>query len=308
MPQSSAANTREPAFLLTIDVEDWFQVENFKPFIPSATWPSRELRVEANTEVLLRLLDEARPGPAAGLSQEGPPVKATFFILGWLAERLPGLVRRIAGQGHEIASHGYRHDLNYQLPEQDLDQDLQTSKKLLEDIAGSPVRGYRAPTFSINNRILSRIKACGYSYDSSYNSVGLFKRSGALDLPRPGAGSLALRLSRNFYELPISNLPLGRTHLPWGGGGYFRIIPLALFQLGLRSIMRRTGGYCFYLHPWEIDPGQPRVREAPPLLRFRQYCNLQRTRPRLQSLLENFRNCRFLTCSEYLELLDNQNP
>lgn len=293
---------------MSIDVEDWFQVENFKAFIGFDSWPSRELRVEANTDRLLRLFHEARSGSEGASHRDNGPVKATFFVLGWLAQRLPGLVRRIAEQGHEIASHGFQHDLNYQLTDQALDRDLHTSKKLLEDVSGTPVLGYRAPTFSINNRILARIKACGYRYDSSYNSVGLFQRSGTLDLPPAGAGTLALRLSPGFFELPISNLALGRTCLPWGGGGYFRLIPLSIFQLGIRAILRRTGGYCFYLHPWEIDPGQPRIREAPPLLRFRQYCNLQKTRTRLSALLERFRDCRFVTCSEYLELLDNQNP
>ncbi|MCF8108802.1 MAG: polysaccharide deacetylase family protein, partial [Desulfohalobiaceae bacterium] len=205
-PQPSTVSSQRPHFLMSIDVEDWFQVENFKPYIGFDSWPSRELRVEANTDRLLRLFQEARPGPEGSPHRDNGPVKATFFVLGWLAERLPGLIRRIAEQGHEIASHGFAHALNYQFTDQDLDQDLETSKKLLEDVSGTPVLGYRAPTFSINNRILARIKACGYRYDSSYNSVGLFQRCGTLDLPPAGAGTLALRLSPGFFELPISNL------------------------------------------------------------------------------------------------------
>ncbi|MCF8108009.1 MAG: DUF3473 domain-containing protein [Desulfohalobiaceae bacterium] len=125
-------------------------------------------------------------------------------------------------------------------------------------------------------------------------------------LPEPGpwpCGSAPV-----FSNSPSATSPWAGPACPGGGGGYFRLIPLSIFQLGIRAILRRAGGYCFYLHPWEIDPGQPRVREAPPLLRFRQYCNLQRTGPRLTALLEQFQDCRFVTCSEYLELLDNQNP
>jgi polysaccharide deacetylase family protein (PEP-CTERM system associated) len=334
--------------LITVDVEDWFQVENFKQCIPFSSWPNCELRVEANTLRLLDLLDSKQlvvgtqhPTPTdktnptnetnatneptcsmhnratsnnqePGTSIQHPvssiQVKATFFILGWLAERLPHLVREIHSRGHEVGSHGYYHELCTKESDGDLKRDLVDSKTLLEDIIGAPIFGYRAPSFCINHNILKIIKDSGYLYDSSFNSFGMHGRYGRLALSQNGKSGVALRYqwstvnhqSSILYELPISNLTLGKHVFPWGGGGYFRLIPFPLFKYGVRSLLQEHGAYLFYMHPWEIDSGQPKVNHASSFFKFRHYVNLHKTACRLSSFIESFSHCTFSTCSQYL--------
>jgi len=299
------------SILLTFDVEDWFQVENFKQYIPFSSWPSYELRVEKNTHCLLDLLDSFDRQPTTNSGIGGKP-RATFFILGWIAERLPHLVREIHLRGHEVASHGYYHNLCNQEPFEELKKDLSNSKKLLEDIISFPVYGYRAPSFSIRDNILKIIEDCGYLYDSSYNSFAIHGRYGQISLCRNGATGIAFRIpkTRNpdffgkpetFYELPISNLKFAHQVFPWGGGGYFRLIPFILFKIGIKLILGQENAYLFYLHPWEIDPEQPKVREALAFYRFRHYYNLGKTYFKLSKLIESFEHCRFITCRQYLE-------
>lgn len=296
MPMSS-----NKYILLTIDVEDWFQVENFKAYIPFSSWPDCELRVEANTHRLLDALDVlARPeiGPSNGtLSQPAP--KATFFVLGWLAQRMPRLVREIHSRGHEIASHGLNHDLCTHRATAELRRDLSDSKHILEDIIGHSVHGYRAPNFSVNEDVLLILEECGYEYDSSYNSFSGNNRYGKLDLVRNGTG-IASKVSSSLYELPISNIRIGKTVIPVGGGGYFRLIPAPLFIKAARFIVEKEKAFLFYLHPWEIDPGQPRVLEAPAAFRFRHYVNLHKTFPRFARLLKNLSGFRFISCHDYI--------
>jgi len=360
-------------FLLTIDVEDWFQVENFKQYIPFASWSSYELRVEKNTHRLLDLLDSVSCQPSAVGSQpsdnlnqteshssqfnidngqqstdqrqkktsyqpaaksyelgcQGNP-KATFFVLGWIAERLPNLVREIHSRGHEVASHGYYHNVCNEQSHEDLKADLCDCKKLLEDIIGTPVFGYRAPSFSINNDILKVIEECGYLYDSSYNSFSMHGRYGHLDLSQNGTTGIAFQIPRTqnskskippgrrplraggqnqkskiFYELPISNLKFAHQVFPWGGGGYFRLIPFTLFKIGIKFILGQENAYLFYFHPWEIDPDQPKVNDAPVFYKFRHYINLSKTHIKLSKLIENFTHCNFITCSQYLDEVRN---
>jgi polysaccharide deacetylase family protein (PEP-CTERM system associated) len=236
-------------------------------------------------------------------------------VLGWLAERLPSLVREIQSRGHEIASHGYNHQLPDQLSAAELKMDLTDSKKQLEDLSGSPVSGYRAPSFAINDDLLKLVEDCGYQYDSSYNSFGLHGRYGKISLNGAGKQGIAHKISDNFFELPISNLHLSTSgtlahfrhfrhfHLPLGGGGYFRLTPYRLFRHGVQQILRKEGAYLFYIHPWEIDPDQPRVREASTNFKFRHYNNLARTYSRLKDLIENFNSCNFITCNQYLDEL-----
>jgi polysaccharide deacetylase family protein (PEP-CTERM system associated) len=315
--------------LLTIDVEDWFQVENFKPWIPFSTWDQRELRVEKNVHRLLNLFDkielrgqktedrnqnsdfrkqkkieqkEYPQNPVNPVRKNKIKIKATFFVLGWLAERIPNLVREIQSRGHEVASHGCKHQLLDQLSVDELKQDLTDSKKLLEDITGAEVVGYRAPSFSINDNILTIIRDSGYRYDSSYNSFSLHGRYGRISLNGTGKLGIAHKLSDNFYELPISNLNLGNQILPWGGGAYFRLIPLSLFKSGIKKFLMHQDAYMFYGHPWEFDPEQPRVNQAAFNSKFRHYTNLNKTQAKLRSLIESFDHCWFLTCSRYLEL------
>ncbi len=280
--------------LLTFDVEDWFQVENLRPLFPPDCWDRQEWRVERSTRTVLDTLD-------AAARAIGKPIRGTFFVLGSVAERFPDLVREIRSRGHEVASHGYGHRLCLRQEPNDLAYDLRHSKALLEDILGSPVFGYRAPGFSISDRILDQIWEAGYRYDSSYNSFGLNPRYGTVSLNGNRKG-IAYQLRRGLFELPVSNLRLLGRSVPWAGGGYFRLIPSALFSLGVGGILRRDGAYLFYLHPWECDPKQPRTGGLGYLSRFRHYCNLESTTVKLGRLIGGFSQCQFVSCMEYLGL------
>jgi len=291
--------------LITIDVEDWFQVENFKKYIPFSTWSSYEFRVEKNTHRLLDLFDSFNPQPAA-LKRHAHKVRCTFFILGWLAERLPHLVREIQARGHEVASHGFDHNLCTEESNHRLKQDLLDSKKLLEDIISAPVTGFRAPSFSIRNDILKVIEGCGYLYDSSFNSFAMHDRYGKLLLNSDTKKGISYQFSKNFFEVPISNLGLqnpfsGSFTLPWGGGAYFRLIPFSIFKRGVNNILKKENAYLFYMHPWEIDPDQPRVHKASSSCKFRHYINLKKTFLKLTRFIEHFGQCRFVSCRQYLD-------
>ena len=293
--------------LLSFDVEDWFQVENFKQWIPLSSWSSFDLRVEKNTHCILDLLDTITLPSCAESCCPHPQKKntprATFFVLGWIAKRLPQLVREIQTRGHEVASHGYGHALCDQERLTNLTEDLADSKRLIEDTLGVPVYGYRAPSFSISSSVLEVIQKSGYSYDSSFNSFGAHSRYGKLELSRCEKVGIAVKISDTFHELPISNLRIRNRIIPWGGGGYFRLIPQFLFRAGVQSILKRDGAYLFYLHPWEIDPGQPRVRRVSRKYRFRHYVNLRLSLERLRAFIRAFQTCRFVSCHDYLRLL-----
>jgi len=316
---SNSSNPGNSTILLTFDVEDWFQVENFKPYISFSSWSNYELRVEKNVHRILDLLDSipyrtsrlsthGLNSPLCGLrSMQCVPLRATFFILGWLAERLPHLVKEIKARGHEIASHGYNHKLCREEYWEDLRKDLKKSKKVLEDITGSPIYGYRAPNFSIDKKILNLIEEVGYLYDSSYNSYRLNKRYGKLILFN-NHHCIPLRLNNKFYEFPISNLKIGNQVFHWGGGGYFRIIPPPIFVRGVKTILKKEGVYLFYLHSWEIDPDQPKVDGISSFLKFRHYVNLDKTFNRLKFLINFFKGCSFLTCFDYLQTSQQSQP
>lgn len=304
--------------LLTIDVEDWFQVENFKPWIPFSSWSSHELRVEKNTHRILDLLDSFN-GPRKTGNGRGNKPAATFFVLGWIAKRVPHLIREIHARGHEVASHGYYHRLCEEETPANFKKDLTDTKELLEDILGAPVSGYRAPSFSITDEILRTIADCGYLYDSSYNSFAMHGRYGHMDFSQNGRKGIALRFPRNtnpgcegevqapnakhqtFFELPISNMKLGSYILPWGGGAYFRLIPFSLFRMGVQSILEKEAAYLFYIHPWELDPDQPCVTEASIIFNFRHRANLKASQSKLFNFLRAFNHCDFVSCRRYLE-------
>lgn len=275
--------------LLTFDVEDWFQVENFKEHISYSSWASQELRVEKNTLELLDLLSDAPT-----------QVKATFFVLGWIAERCPGLIREIHQRGHEVASHGVNHHLCYNLEPEELRRDLVKSKIILEDITGSEVFGYRAPSFSITDDVLKIVGEAGYLYDSSYNSYQGHGRYGALNSLKKEKGLPIYSVTSSFYEIPVSNLVIGTKVIPWGGGGYFRLLPSHIYRAGVKHILKKTGCYTFYLHPWEIDPDQPRVTEARSSFRFRHYVNLSTTKIKLIKFITQNAEHSFLTCRDFI--------
>ncbi len=259
---------------MTVDVEDWFQVQAFAGTISRDQWPVLQRRVEENTDRILGLFD------AAG-------VNATFFTLGWVAERHPALVRRIVAAGHELASHGYWHRLAHEQTPADFARDVGDARKLLEDVGGVAVQGYRAPTFSINTRnpwAFDVLAEAGYRYSSSVYPVR-HDLYGMPDAPRfpfhPGGGALV--------EIPMTTVRLAGRNFPCAGGGYFRLLPYALFSAALRHRGRTDAAPAmFYTHPWEIDPDQPRVRTAPLLARVRHRLNLSRTQARLERLLADF--------------------
>lgn len=268
------ANTRIKN-VLSIDVEDYFQVSAFESAVPRDSWSSLESRVCANTERLLGMFDDAG-------------VRGTFFVLGWVAERFPALVGRIAAEGHEVASHGYEHRLVYSQTRDEFAEDLRRARGLLEDAAGTPVVGYRAPSYSIVSDSLWALDVLieqGYVYDSSIYPIH-HDRYGIPDWNRH-----IHRVEReggSLWELPGSTMQWGGANLPIGGGGYFRLLPYKWTQLGFRRVNTEEGRpVVFYLHPWEIDPGQPRLQVGR-LCGFRHYRNVDKTEARLKRLLSEF--------------------
>jgi polysaccharide deacetylase family protein (PEP-CTERM system associated) len=259
---------------LTIDVEDYFQVSAFAPYIRRDEWEQRECRVERNVQRILELLAQKR-------------IKATFFTLGWVAERYPQLVRDIVAGGHELASHGYGHERASDLSQAAFTQDVTRAKKLLEDLAGAPVLGYRAPSFSIGTGNLwafDVLAQAGYQYSSSVYPIK-HDHYGMPDSPR-----FAYRLASGLLEIPITTLRMGNRNLPSSGGGYFRLLPYALSRWMLRKVNQQDReSAIFYFHPWEIDPEQPRVAGIDLRTRFRHYVNIGRTERRLISLMDDFR-------------------
>lgn len=260
----------------TVDVEDYFQVAALAPAISRDSWSERESRVERNTERVLSRLAERS-------------VRGTFFVLGWIAERHAKLVRRIAEAGHEIASHGYSHQLVYRQSPSEFRAETERCKHLLEDLTGRAVIGYRAASFSITRQSLWALDTLidlGFQYDSSIFPIR-HDRYGIPDAA-PEPGRIHAPSGRALIEFPLAAASFGPFKLPVSGGGYFRLLPYWLTRAGLRQINLRSGRpVAFYLHPWELDAEQPRVRVAA-LSRWRHYTNLRRCDARLQRLLADF--------------------
>lgn len=265
---------------MSFDVEDYFQVQALADAFPRSAWQNCSSRVEQNTA---RLLDV--------LAQAG--CKATFFTLGWIAERHPEVVKRIVAEGHELASHGYEHcRVDGQRPEQ-FREDIRKTKRILEDCSGQAVNGYRAATFSVGPSTgwaFPILEEEGYRYSSSVYPVKTDFHSfeSAPRFPFRPAGT------SRFWEFPITTVRAGGRNMPFGGGGYFRLLPYQIFRLGLHRVQRQEAKpLVFYLHPWEVDPTQPRPANVSLKSRFRHYLNLSRTEGRLRRLLADFRWGRF---------------
>lgn len=260
---------------ISVDIEDWFQVGAFETVIDRGDWNSLELRVEQNTDAVLALFQRT-------------DIKATFFILGWVAERAPKLIKRIIDQGHEVASHGYAHDRVFTFTAQQFEEDLRKSRQILEDLSGVKVKGYRAPSFSIDPRtpwahdILAKH---GYEYSSSVAPIK-HDHYGWPDAPRfsyePVSGS-------NFLELPVTTAQLGPKRLAAGGGGFFRLLPYFFSHWAIKQVNEDEGqAAIIYFHPWEIDPNQPRVENAPIKSKLRHYSRLSAMEGKLEKLIGDF--------------------
>jgi polysaccharide deacetylase family protein (PEP-CTERM system associated) len=259
---------------LTIDVEDYFHVSAFEPYIARSVWDQQPHRIEANIDRVLDILDNA-------------DVHATFFTLGWVAERYPEMVQRIVEQGHELASHGYAHERATGLEPDAFRADVILAKAVLEDVAGIEIRGYRAPSFSIGERnrwAYDSLAEAGYRYSSSIYPIQ-HDHYGAPDAPR-----FVHDVSTGLLEVPITTARWLGKNWPAGGGGYFRLMPYAVSRWLIQRVNTNDGeSAIFYFHPWEIDPEQPRMDGVDAKTRFRHYVNLHRTERRLRQLLQDFR-------------------
>ena len=268
-------SSERPINAMTVDVEDYFQVSAFEPHVPRGQWSEFPQRVDANTRQILDMF-----------SQTG--IKATFFTLGWVADRFPELVRQIAADGHEVASHGWQHTrVNTQEPAE-FRADIERTRKLLQDVSGQPVNGYRAASYSIGRSeawAWDELAGAGYRYSSSIVPI----RHDLYGIPE--APRFAFRTAgQRLLEIPITTVTLAGRNINCGGGGWFRLFPYTFSSWALRHVNRVDGeAAIFYFHPWEIDPDQPRPDGLGLKTRFRHYLNLSRTQGRLQRLLADFR-------------------
>lgn len=260
---------------LSVDVEDWFQVGAFEKVIARDAWSTLTSRVERNCDEVLRMFADAG-------------VRGTFFTLGWVAKRHGPLMRRIVDEGHEVASHGWDHQRVFRLGAEDFARDLEKSRKAIEDAAGVAVTGYRAPSFSIDARTpwaFEVLAGQGFAYSSSVAPVA-HDHYGWREAPRfafhPLAGS-------DLLEIPVTTAVFGGRRLAAGGGGFFRVLPYGFSRWAIRQVNRQEGRPAvFYFHPWEIDPEQPRVANAPLRSRFRHYTNLEAMAGKLRQLIDEF--------------------
>ena len=279
--------------LLSFDIEEWFQVENMRSVISKEKWEQHDSTVLKNTEVILSLLS-------------GFNIKSTFFILGCVAERTPDLVRMIHHEGHEVACHGYGHDMTINLSDEELRIDISRAKSVLEDITKDKIKGYRAPNFSVNDRLINVLLELGFIYDSSLNPFKLNPRYGSLNFKTDSSKKDIIRLPNGMYEIPISTSKIFGFNWPIGGGAYFRILPLWIFKKLTSNKFKYDNTHNFYLHPWEFEPFQPRQKDLRLDYKLRHYSGLSRTEKKLSNYIEFLlrKNCEFLTMSVYLKRED----
>ena len=257
----------------TIDVEDYFQVSAFSPYINRSEWDIRECRIEANIDKILQMLDKSG-------------TKATFFTLGWIAKRYPQMVKKIVHEGHELASHGYSHERAFDLSKQDFFTDVHSSKQLLEQISNSEVKGYRAPSFSINERNLwafDYLLEAGYKYSSSIYPIK-HDHYGMPNMPR-----FAYYVKDGVLEIPITTIRLSGRNFPSSGGGYFRLLPYFLSKMMINKVLLDDKqSAMFYFHPWEIDTEQPKISGLDIKTKFRHYVNIKHMENKINKLLTDF--------------------
>lgn len=264
-----------PLNAMSVDVEDYFQVSAFEPYVARAAWDNWPCRVERNMEVILALFAEHR-------------IKATFFTLGWIAQRYPQLVRRIVAEGHELASHGWSHVRATEQTPAEFAADVRQTKIFLEDLGGVAVRGYRAASYSIGAHNLWALRVLeeqGYQYSSSIVPI----RHDLYGIPHAPRFAFYPHGMQGILEIPITTVRFGQRNFPCGGGGWFRLLPYAVSRWAMQHVNQREGAPCvFYFHPWEIDVEQPRPPALRAKTRFRHYLNLHRMQPRLLRLLQDF--------------------
>ena len=261
---------------LTVDVEDWFQVSALQDHIRYEEWDRQESRVVQNTVRVLRIFEEYQ-------------VKATFFVLGWIAERYPEIVRTIKKYGHEVGSHGYSHKIIYENSRDEFKRDIDKSLKILQDITGEPITCYRAPSFSISRSCMWALQELSDRGIQSDSSIFPIKHDigGMPDMPRVPF-FLKFKNGNRLDEFPLSTVELWGRNLPISGGGYLRLLPYWFIRNGIRRNNRLGIPVVFYFHPWELDPGQPRL-DLSFTSRFRHYTNLELTEGRIHSLLREFK-------------------
>ena len=261
---------------LSVDVEDWFQVGAFENVIARGDWVSIRTRVEDNVYRVIDLFAEA-------------DVSATFFTLGWVAKRHPNMIRRIVDAGHEIASHGYDHARVFTFTRKEFAEDIRKAREIIEDCSGVRVTGYRAPSFSIDQRTpwaFAELAEQGYAYSSSVAPV-VHDHYGWPEAPRFAFRPLPWS---SMIEIPVTTAMLGKRRVAAGGGGFFRVLPYAFSRWAIRQVNRTDGRPAvFYFHPWEVDPQQPRVGHAPLRSRFRHYTGLSKMAGKLRDLVHDFR-------------------
>ena len=277
----------QPTAVMSIDVEDWFHVENLSPAIARETWGERQLRVERNMDRMLELMADA-PGR----------VRASCFVLGWVAERCPALIRRIAAAGHEIASHGHAHELVGSLTRAGFRADVERSKAHLEDLVGAEVRGYRAPSFSITEWAIPELREAGFRYDSSVFATVAHDRYGGI--PGVGPDEPIVELAPGFHEVAVSCLTVASRGVPWGGGGYFRLCRIRSSGAGSAGFSARGVPTSSTSIRGRSIPTSRASAAFPASYRFRHYVGLSRCERRFQALLADFR------WSAISEVLDGQ--
>lgn len=267
-----------PRFLATFDIEDWFHAENVRASLPTADPDSLEQRIEPNAHELLDILAEAG-------------VRSTMFVLGWVAERYPTIVRRIVDEGHELASHTHLHRNLNQLSRDEVVRELAQAKDALEQVGGLAVRGVRAPNFSVSDEVLDVLAEAGYWYDSSYFGFAQHDRYGHISATIDSDAPV-VEVRPGLLEIQMTRVPIGPLRVPWAGGAYFRLIPYPVFRRGVAKQLRSTSWFTFYLHPWELDEREVAPPGMSRSLRFRAYTGRARVRRDLRRLVSEFGSSR----------------
>lgn len=256
--------------LLSFDVEDWFQVENFRKVFPHEVWNNCQIRAVNNTFKILDLLDKYE-------------IKATFFVLGWIAQKVPHLVKEIFQRGHEVACHGYSHIINYSIPIEKIFNDIERAKFTLEDIIGDEVVGYRAPNFSIFKEVFDVLEKLGFYYDSSYHPFFKNKRYGRLKIAKRDS---LFFVRDQLVEIPMSVNKILNIDVSVAGGGYFRLMPYFMFNWLASRYLDKYKMLVLYFHPWEFDPGQPKVNGVQINYRIRHYVGIKSSIKKIEKFID----------------------